>query len=182
MLLPPKAIAAILGQVLDALKHMPETSGHSTQAAIKNWIGRIHYTTDDRDNIPAGLLRRVAGCDAVNSGYLERPDWWFPYITSHTIDRYREHYPAKGSLNTVLWDLAGSVEVQLETVKALLGRPTMQAEEAKYFLGRERRGIFVLKKADWDSTSSYLYTVLTYLRMTNASVNFAQSSWPVGYV
>jgi hypothetical protein len=98
-----------------------------------------------------------------------------PYITPHALERLQEHYSNKIGIRGALTVLRSSLEVQSGVVAGLLGR-TMEAVQDRYFLPREKKGLFVIVDRDTHVQSGYV--VVTYIRFGSQQQTAAAKLWP----
>ena len=104
---------------------------------------------------------------------IERPSWWTPHVSSHSIERFQIHVPTAGK-DDLLWDLAGGVLLDHRIALPLIGRVHDKSPDDLYILGRMRTGMHVL--APLRNTKNYRHC--TYLRLERTRVQFAIEHWP----
>ena len=88
-----------------------------------------------------------------------------PMVTSHALDRFREHHPEARAYEGAE-SYEASVEVPVGVVEAMLARHP-GTSTGTYFLTKDHRGILVVENG----------AILTYLRLGNAQREFAEIHW-----
>lgn len=122
------------------------------------------------EDIPALLADARRWRDARESMHLRAlPEVSDPVlISAHALARYREHYP-DAELDDARADLAASIEIPPETAVCLIGRTGSTPHPGKYYLSRDRRGL-------WATTDQR--RIRTYLRLGQSQREFARQHWP----
>jgi len=96
-------------------------------------------------------------------------------VTTHALDRYREHHPEaeEGDLLAAITAI-GTVSLDPALARTMCGRPTdhdrWKKDEDSYVLAADRCGIFVVVHG---------HTVITYLRFEQQQEDFAHKHWPL---
>lgn len=110
---------------------------------------------------------------------MKAPDWWDYLVdkiavTHHALSRYQEHNHA-ATKTDILWDVAGSIEADHDTIMPLIGRGPTHHADSIYLINRERAGVFILC-----TSAERGPCIITYLRFSDTSRKFVENFWPRG--
>jgi hypothetical protein len=169
--------------LLREVQRLPRVRQAITLAQEEDWehVNRQLTQTSHRTPVPPNLLTHlglIKEC-APKPQCPKMPWWWEPWVETHAVERYAEHYPRAGNAE-MLWDLVHGVEITPELATSMLGRYRSSLQDV-YLLGQERRGIFVLSKEHLHNTETICYptTVITYIRLSLSGEAFALREWPL---
>lgn len=98
------------------------------------------------------------------------------YVTLHARERLRERHPNVG-VRGALALLGRSTEVTGPEIAPLLGRQ-LSAVRDRYFLGDDRRGVFVVLGTDKLRNGDRQWILVTFIRFGEQQETVAKRLWP----